>query len=369
MGGNVIYLPQTPNLGTALGSGISQGLSNYAQLEMKRMEQEQDMQGTMAAINAVKQAGSRDKALEIITNPAITKFRDPQQLAQARLYVDTIYPAKDETPTLVKGYSSTTGDNMEAYVPKNRLYDNNAVLRALGPGATLTKPDLVDFFMSGQPGQPPISLGRRPRTDQQPGEYTKEQLDLQMASQRDQRAAEAADRAIANQKDQTAVQARQAAADERANSGLRIRSQNAAMGYIADSLNIKKTTGLDGMINFNLSESDPEAIRQFRKAAKLVDGHLDKNKDNALDAANKAMEQVGIGAKDNEPPAPAPTPKPKEGGAISKAATAIANAVTGKSNSNAIVEPPADQSKREVGKVYKTPAGNKKWTAAGWVSP
>src|SRR5687768_16032206 len=194
MGNQVIYLPQNETFGGNLGKGVSKSLSDHATLEMQRRQDQIDAEANMRALNMMKRAGSRDKALEILTTPGLIPFKNAKELEMARKFVDEMYPQADLTPTKVDAYDKTTGDPMSAYVPKNQLGNPENLLKALGPNATLRKPDLVDFFAPVSEGGEMKSMGRRPRTDQSEGEFTAKEIEINAAADAARRAEETAKR-------------------------------------------------------------------------------------------------------------------------------------------------------------------------------
>lgn len=327
MGGQVIYLPHTPSFGETLGSGVSQGMSKFADVELKRQQEQRDTEANMRALNMMKQAGSRERALEVLSTPGLVPFKNAEEIAHAMRYVDVIYPKADESLTEVGGYGPT-GEAVKGYAPKNKLMDQQSILGVLPPGSSLTKPDLEDFYLPASGDKPPTHLGRRPRSDQQPGEYTKAELEMQMQKQAGDRAAESGRRsadAAVRAADNTAVD------NDTAQQRLLITKQNAYKNHIADLMNIKKTIGQDGTVSFDFSgEKDQEKINKVKLALKDFDANIKTAKNDVLKAATIAADKYGIADKPTPKEAEAPIEKPKSG--IARAAAAVKTAMTGKSD-------------------------------------
>jgi hypothetical protein len=359
-GGNVIYLPENKTFGGEMGKGVGGALSAYAVQEMKRQEDLRHNEQTMRAINMVKKAGTREKALEIITTPGVAHFRNAMELEQARKWIDEIYPQADLTPTPVEGYDAGTGDPLKAWVPKNQLGSPEAVTKALGPNATLRKPDLVEFFAPvGEEGSMK-SMGRRPRSDQSEGEFTEKEIDLQRKAEADRRAAEAADRQASAAGRSADAAKRAADKDDGSSMERTARLQQMAKSMLADVMGIEKKLGVDNIVTLNFN-GDNEKQRQFMAALNDATRQVMQDKTGDInDAVTKAATKHGIGKKP-EAPAPAPAAEKKEPGFIERAVD--------KAKIAAVTEvAPADPKTRKVGKYYDTPKGGiMKWTGTGWV--
>lgn len=314
-GGQVIYMPQTPTFGQGLGQGVTRGLSNYADMELERQKKGLDMESNMRALNMIKNAGTREKALTIMTTPGLIPFQNMQEFEHARKFIDEVYPQADTTPTLVEGYDAKTGDPLKAYARKGDLLKPDAVVNALGgkDKATLTKPDLEDFYMQS-PGDEITHLGRRPRTDQSKGEYTMKELDAMRATQKDKRAGDAADRQAEAAKLAAAAGDRAATASERQGLESTARVLQMAKSQLADIMNVDKTVGKSGEISLNFG-GDDKRREDYTKALELMSKELLDAKGAAKsgDTAGAALRAAKAVGRDTTPAQPAPAPaKPKE---------------------------------------------------------
>lgn len=328
MGGNVIYLPQQQSLGGALGSGVSAGATSFVNREMEIQQKQRKFQHVMQGLGALKSAGSREKALEILTSGNL-QFENIEELNAARRMVDDMYPVKDTTPHKVKVYNED-GSESERYVPQGSLQDLNDPSKAeklLGPGATLNKPATMEMMYEDLGGGNFRSTRKAPVDQKKPGEFTQKELELFLKNRNDERQAAAAE--------QSAKAAILSASRENRNAETQALQTELAMGRnaqatLANAIGIKHTVHLDGSISID-AEADSEKAKAFYAALPKLNKATRENKGDTGTAVTKVLNEIGYKPKEAEKPAPfVPKTERGIGERIWSGTLDAADAVTGK---------------------------------------
>lgn len=359
-GGQVIYLPQDQTFGGELGKGVGAGLGAFTEREMKRQEEQLHMQKTMQAIELVKAAGSREKALEVISTPSEKggpAFRTPNEFQMAMKFVNETYPVADNSPHEVTAFGPQ-GEQVKGFVPRSQLENPQARAAALPAGSSETKPPpMVDMFTHDPVSNMFTATGKKDPTKRGLGEMTRDEIDLRMKQQSDARAAEAATA-------QTKAAERSAAAGERAaHSSARqdiessARIATSARSALADIFNVKKTTGADGSFTIDFG-GDNKKRKQFSDAldSMMQEVHGKDFKGDINSAATRAATKHGVL---DEKPAEVAKPEEPKKGLLDKA----------KDLKDAISPPeaPRDPKDRVKDKVYTYNNRKYKWTGTGWL--
>lgn len=352
MGGNVVYLPQTPTLGNELGKGIGSGLGAYAMKEIETQAAQKDYQKNMIALNMLRTAGSREKALEVLTTPGLIPFKSTQELDSARRIVDELYPQKDLTPTEVTGYHSQTGDVVKKYVPKGELGKLNTPQGAeqyLGPGVTMNKPDDQQQFYVTDPQGAFAATTKKPVGKRTPGEYTIEEIKLQHQQQENERKGRLEERQANTAERAVKAQERANTAEEGHAQMRGLQKEMAFVGMVANSLNVKKL-GANGEFTISFDGKPPEVQKKY--IATIREGPELLKKMTALEAHNILADKYGFAT---DPPTPPEAPKPKpESGFLEATGKAVKEFVSGKDyKSDAEVKADVEAGKLDRAKALK----------------
>src|SRR5258708_5213400 len=338
----IINLPARTDLGS--GQPIGEAISRYADRELQRQQHQQRLQLIQKSVQAMKAAGSKEKALEIAMQ---LPLQDANDLHTIKGFLDDMYPAKDETPVLTEAFSADTGLETKAYVPRKDLPKLNTptgLEAVFGPGKTLSKPETAEFFSQDSKGKLEF-VGKKRLEQRGPGELTKAEISEQHRVFHDQTMARAAER-------QAGAAERSANTADRAEGSAKLHLQMAYKNSIADMLNIKKTLGADGSFQINLSDEQPEKVAQYYNAIKGGDALLQKHGGNLLEAISEAQSKYGIGDKK---PEPTPEPPTKRGG-ISGLFAPATPAATKPSSSPKASASPAERGTKENPHTPKTKA-------------
>jgi len=368
-GNNVIYLPETPTFGGELGKGVGRGLSTFADNEMKRQQDAMDAEKNMRALNMIKQAGSRQKALEILSTPGLAVMKNATELQGALRFVDEMFPVTDLTPVEMKGYDKDTGAELSGHAPRAELLNPGTFNRVLGPNATKDKPEMTEFFDVSGPDGTFKSTGIRPRTNNPAGDFTKTEIDLIAAREKEARADQRASEQSEAAKRAAKAAERTAAASEEGSMERTARINTMMRTTLLDLFNAKKI-GANGEIIADFG-GDAKKQASFLTALEEATKQVKTDKTGDINAAAvAAARKHGVGAeRPKEPEAP---PKPPGKLEQLKAAAgdkidAAKRAVGLGDKEETLTEMPKDTSKLSKGKYYNTPSGRLKWTGTGWV--
>ncbi len=320
-GGQVIYLPDEK---PGFGAGFGGSLAKASDRELERQQELLRNEATMKAIEAVKAAGSREKALQVITTPGVAQFKDATQLSQAMNFIDKLYPPKDETQHPIEAYDRNTGDPIKGYIKSGELGNLNNpgfVSQRFGENATLAKPQTHEFFKMDPVTNTFTSTGKKPIDKRGDGEMTKEEMDLFFKVKADTRGDQTATAQAKAAERGAAAAERSAAAGERSAEGLDLKRSQQYVSLVADRFNFKKTVGADGNVSIDFSGATPEMMKQWGDAIKRGPDLLKKHRD-PMEAFNQLPEYKTAGDKaiDNPPPA---KKEEKKTGPVQKAEDAI----------------------------------------------
>lgn len=330
----VVHLPREQSTAEILGSSLGGALSQFAVADMQKREQQRKLQLVQSSLDAIRQVGSRDKALEMVLK---LPFEDVKDMQSTRQWVDEMYPPADRTPHEVTTYDAQ-GNKLPVFVPRGDLTKlNTGDPSVLPPGRSLSPPaEMEQFFKPGTATAPPTSTGKRPISQRTPGEFTLKELELQdkqrtaiRQEEKDNRDATRLDIQIAQMQRQFDKdnklrtkeldnEARKDAKDDLSNL---IKANN----HLKDRLNVKKSIGADGVVLLDF-EGDSDKQRKYGVASDLLADAITANKGNINKAVSEVLGRAGLDepAKKSAPAAEAP----QKGGLLSRAF----DAVTGKSS-------------------------------------
>lgn len=271
----------------------------------------------------IQGAGSRARALDILSNYS-NQFENVNDYNVAFKVVDQFWPAPTREVRDVTVYDKLSGAETRHFVPGAELpalSNPEELARRFGPNATLTRPDIREFY-TGDQGE--ISYaGRRPVDQRQPGEFTLPELQernrqrqFERSEQRDQFSRERYEgwMSLAERRFAAAMQGIGNALGAREMSAGRA-ALNDATRLTATSLNARLLP--DGSFGFD----DENKAKLFNDRLTYMQNLIDQDPTILLkpggslhlhSAANKAFPS----AREN-PPAPAPAAKPKAGGKLS----------------------------------------------------
>lgn len=387
MGNQVIYLPQKPSFGSALGQGVSGALTDYSTKAMDQMVKQQRYAGAMQLMQAIQAAPSREEALKLVAGADPSLIQDPQEMERVLQITNQFHPLRDETPTAVEGWTPE-GAPTKAFVPKGKLGDlNDPTKRAgiLGPNVSLSKPEeRVPMYVPDEKSAIGFrSVGTHPISARQTvpalqNALTEGEMKMQKeqdAAQNAQRRTEAMDKKEAARREREDTRDQQRLDQQDMSNRMAMTRQ--IQSLVLDAMNVKHSIGVDGALNMDFS-SDPEKAKIFYDGViPNIDKYLDdpKMKGRPSTIVDRLLKDAKYSATVNPPQEPAKS-KTEEPGAVSKVLGAAKDSIvsmfsTGKKDSgNAIPDAPVDPKQRKVGQVYNTPAaGKKKWTGTGWVNP
>jgi hypothetical protein len=160
---------------------------------MDREAQRQQRKTVVNFFEAIQAAGSRERALDVVRNYS-TEFRNEKDITTAFRAVDEFYPessreVKQVTVYNAQGQPTTTFMSAQEAVGLTP----EEVVRRFGEGASLTKPDMADFYSQPDEKGAVQVLGRFPVSQRPQGAVTLPEL----TAARQFRAEERADKRFA----------------------------------------------------------------------------------------------------------------------------------------------------------------------------
>ena len=282
---------------TGFGKGMSAAIIKQMDTDETNLNKIKRVQALQNTLSAMQKAGSRDKALEIAFQSDL--IEDPKDVQELRRYVDELYPPGDETPSLTTFWNKDTGEEQKGFFTKKQLRESATAGEEaiLGPGNTLSKPEIETFYKFLGVGDGYEVTGRRPITKRMPNEFTLKEMDLELKRRADERAGKTAER-------QATAAERAAGKKDESTERLDLTTEEAFKRNVADLMNFKRTLGVDGSISIDFSGEAPERQQQFVRAMKMWPQLKNKHGRKALEAATEAVETVGY--SNTRKPAPAP---------------------------------------------------------------
>jgi len=296
---------ESPGIGTALLNALGMQTREQKAKEVQKF------------VGEVQASGSRDRALEVVRNYS-SKFRAPQDLQIAFGVVDQHWPVSSKEMKDIEVFDEEEGTSSMRFVPSGQapaLNDPEVVRRLFGPRATLTKPDVRDFYAPGTKEGDIRYLGKLPAAKRPEGAMT-----LQEITEGHKVKAEA--RATA--RDQTSQQRHEEWLD------LSERRFQATLGKLGETINDRDVAQGRGLLNdasrltatslnarllpdgsFGFDDKDKGALFNSRLEyiSRLVeqDPSILKRPNAALELHTKAVKAFPL----KDPDAPAPEVKPK----------------------------------------------------------
>jgi len=156
------------------GAGIGTALLNALGMQTR----EQKAKEVQKFITEVQASGGRDKAMEVVRNYS-SKFRNPQDLSVAFGVVDQHWPVPSKELKELEVFDEEEGTSSKRFVPSSHATAMNdpAVVRQLfGDRATLTKPDVRDFYTPGTKEGDIRYLGKLPAAKRPEGAMTLQEI-------------------------------------------------------------------------------------------------------------------------------------------------------------------------------------------------
>lgn len=296
----VIYMPPDPRkgIGGSIGQGIGAGLGMYI---ASYMRQKQQMAFQQKLASTLDPSVPRQESLQML---ASIPFQNPMQFHQALAAVNMAKPAKDTTPTEVKGYDPQTGEEISKFVPKGdepKLNTPQGIEQVFGkPGVSLSKPEVTDFYKVGPDGSY-INMGRAPVTQRPEGAFTMQELTLMEKQKADQMAIRRAD--LADKKFEAFL------AKQNDTTDTKVIAKNMAWGKqykatLQDLIDVKKSIGEDGEIHLDFGGDSKKAQAYLTAMQKTMD-YKAKYGGDVNKAAAQALKDAGYYDKPAPPP-PAP---------------------------------------------------------------
>lgn len=272
----VVYLPATKGIGESLGEGISQGLGKYADMAMKKKEQEMQMAKIQKVQDAIKSAPDANAAYGMINQLPLST---PEDMQHALAYVKSIFPPTDTTPREKRSFNPDTGEETISYVPAKDLI-----------GQSSTKPQVSHFFEPIDPKSGVYSDLGKFNTTRPPSEtaVTKEQLELMEKAKDNERQARSRSESTISQD---------------------LAQNKMYNNTVASMLNVKKTIGANGEFILDFS-GDKTKENAYRDSLNNYREYMAKYKGDINKSAKAALTDAGAFTVKEPPPAPVEVKKP-----------------------------------------------------------
>ena len=274
-----VYLPENKNnFGGNLGAGVSTGLGDYAKNLLEREEQKRRMAEVQQQADAIRNAGSREKAMELFTT---IKHPNIEAYQAGLSFLNQVWPVTDNTPTKVTKTDPNTGVKTTEYVSKKDLLNTSD-----------TEPQMAHFFnLLDKKALTVQDLGKLPFDKRPKGSITEDEL-KQMQVDR-------------TQKEKEKNTTRQALTDRIATTR---QFYNSLVGILP--ANVKKVNA-DGSFTVDFT-ANPKIADAYKKTLENQDELLKEYNGNFTKAVAAGLQKYGANDRPEEPPPPAPA-APKGG--------------------------------------------------------
>jgi len=274
-----VYLPENKNnFGSNLGAGVSAGLGDYAKNLIEREEQKRRMAEVQQQADAIRNAGSREKALELFTtikHPTI----ESQQAALS--FLNQVWPATDNTPRQITKTNPDTGEKTTEFIPTKDLLS-----------ASDTEPQMAHFYnLLDRKSLEVQDLGKLPFNKRPKGSITEDELKRLENARKSEQEAKTAHR--------------QGLSD---NIAITKQFYNSLVAILP--ANVKKVNA-DGSFTVDFT-SNPKMADAYKKTLENQDELLKENSGSFVKAVAAGLQKYGANDLPEEPPLPAPA-APKGG--------------------------------------------------------
>ena len=248
-----IYLPPTPSVGEALGHGIGNAFQTY----VAEKDKQDKLKKAQAFETAISTAGSREKALEL---HAKFPYDNIAESAAGLSVVNQFYPPKDTTVHEVTAYDPKTGKPIKAFAQGADLTKMNTPegrKQFFGSSDVSMAQPVTHEYFKVDPKDPAaiMPLGTFPEGQQPPNSVSKSEIDVLHGMQALSLQAQQANRD--QKKLQTDIE--KAAREGDAARMAQLKTFN---GLLLNTLNVKKSLGVNGEISLDFS-ADPKAARAY----------------------------------------------------------------------------------------------------------
>lgn len=297
--------------------------------EYRRKRLEEQGVSVEKFIDSVQQAGNRDKAMEVLRNYS-KYFSNPRDYEIAFKTIDEHWPMSTREMRELKVYDEKTGEESARYWPAARITEINdpARVKALfGENATLTKPDIKEFYQLGaKPGEMKY-VGKLPASQRPEGALTLQEISEAHKARTEGRQKER-DRVtqarfeahldLSERRFLAMLERMGEPAGDRERNQIR-QIMNDAARLTATSLNAKMLP--DGSFGFD----DENKTKMFNERLNFMqnliaeDPGILKRPGAQIELHNKAVKAFPTAREDPaRPPEPAPAPKPKSKGLLDR---------------------------------------------------
>lgn len=120
--------PKKNDLGTALGIGISQGLSNVSKVELKKIIEDRAREEFQKKLSMLKEAGGRQQALQMVLTGGIAG--SPDEVIKLTSAVDALYPQQKRESTDV--FDKETGTTVKLNLTSDEINSPEALRETFG---------------------------------------------------------------------------------------------------------------------------------------------------------------------------------------------------------------------------------------------